>query len=122
MGIITEIIKGMLSLTGWEDIMPKKAKFTFTDAAIGVETYDGPCMLKVLLEEIDPTTSANIELYRQAIEQAKLHSYDNNVTKMIKDIEKDYQAIVENGGSHNTVSGEPVVLFRTSRQQLVEAD
>ena len=98
--VVSEIIKGTLTPKGWEDLMLEKKKFTFTVAATGVETYDGPCMLKVLLEEIDPTSSVNIELHRTAIEEAKLHSYDNNVTEMIKDIEKHHQAIVENGASY----------------------
>ena len=98
--VVAEIIKGILTPKGWEDLMLEKRKFTFTHATSGVETYDGPCMLKVLLEEIDPTTSVNIELHRTAIEQAKLHDHDNNVTEMIKDIEKHHQAIVENGGSY----------------------
>ena len=99
-GVVSENIKGLLSPKGWEDLMLEKAKFTFTDVTAGVETYDGPCMLKVLLEEVDPTTSVNIELHRQAIEQAKLHAYDNSVTEMIKDIEKHHQAIVSNGSSY----------------------
>ena len=64
-------------------------------------TYNGPCILKALPEEIDPTTSVNIELHCQAMaEQAKLHSYDNNNTEMTNDIEKHHQAIVKNEGSY----------------------
>ena len=100
--VVTEIIKGMLTPKGWADLLLEKKKFTFTDDTSGVETYDGPAMLKVLLEEIDPTSSVNIEIHRTAIEQARLHNYDNNVTEMIKDIEKHHLAIVENGGTYET--------------------
>ena len=51
--------------------MLQKHNFDFTDIT-GMKSYDGPTMLKVLLEEIDPTASVNVELHRQAIEGATL--------------------------------------------------
>ena len=97
--VVSEIIKGMLTPKGWEDLMLEKAKFTFVDTT-GIETYDGPTMLKVTLEEIDPTSTVNIELHRQAIEQMKLHEYHNNVTEMLKEMEKHHQAITSNGHAY----------------------
>ena len=64
-------------------------------------SYDGPCMLKVLLEEIDPTSSVNIEMHRQAIEGSKLHDYKGNLPEMLKSIEKHYQVIVGNGHAYD---------------------
>ena len=45
-------IKGMLAPQGWEDIILQKEKLSFVDTN-GKESYDGPCMLKVLLKEIN---------------------------------------------------------------------
>ena len=39
--------------------MLQQHKFDFTDIT-GMESYDGPTMLKVLLEDIDPTASVNV--------------------------------------------------------------
>ena len=61
-----------------------------------MKSYDAPTMLKVLIEEIDPTASVNMELYRQAIEGAKLQEHKGNVIEMCKSIERHFQAIVEN--------------------------
>ena len=58
-------------------------------------------MLKVLLEEIEPTASVNVELHRQAIEGAKLQEQKVNVIEMCKSIERHFQAIVENGHVYN---------------------
>ena len=58
-------------------------------------------MLKVLLEEIDPTASVNVELHRQAIEGAKLQEHKGNVIEMCKSIERHFQAIVENGHAYD---------------------
>ena len=65
-----------------------------------MKSYDGRIMLKVLLEEIDPTVSVNVELHRQAIEGAKLQEHKGNVIEMCNSIERHFQAIVENGNAY----------------------
>ena len=98
--VVAEVLKNLLTPAGWDDLMLQKSKFTFTTTD-GNESHDGPTMLKVLLEEIDPTSSVNIELHRQAIEGSKLHNFKGNVVEMLKDIEKHHQAIVSNGHSYD---------------------
>ena len=68
---MVEMVKNFLTPNGWDDLMLQQHKFAFTDIT-GVKIYDGPTMLKVLLEKIYPTASVNVELHRQAIEGAKL--------------------------------------------------
>lgn len=99
--VVVELIKNTLTPGGWDDLMLQELKFSF-QGVNGIKSYDGPTMLKVVLEEIDPTASVNIEMHRQAIEGAKLHQYKNNVVEMLKDIEKHYQAIVENGHAYDS--------------------
>ena len=98
--VVAEILKKCLTPASWDDLMLSKDKFTF-HASSGTEKYDGPTMLKVLLEEIDPTSSVNIELHRQAIEKARLHDFKNNVVEMTKSIEKHHLAIVSNGYAYD---------------------
>ena len=61
--------------------MLQQHRFAFTDIT-GMKSYDGPTFLKVLLEEIDPTASVNMELHRQATERAKNQGH-NAVIKII---------------------------------------
>ncbi len=98
--VVVELLKNIFTPGGFEDLMLQSEKFTFTNTA-GVKSYDGPTMLKVALEEIDPTASVNIEMHRQSIEGAKLHDFKNNVVEMIKSIEKHHQAIVGNGHKYD---------------------
>ena len=49
--------------------MIQQHKFDFTDIT-GMKSYDGPEILKVLLKEIYPTASVNVELHRQSVEEA----------------------------------------------------
>ena len=69
--VVVEIVKNFLTPNGWDDMILQQHKFAFTDIT-GMKSYDGPTLIKVLLEEIDPTASVNVELHRQAIEGAKL--------------------------------------------------
>ena len=93
--VVTENLGSTITPTGWGDLMLHKAKFTFIDAD-GRESFDGVIMMKVSLEEVDPTSSVNIELNRQSIVGAKLQDFNNNFVEILKFIKKHYQAIVEN--------------------------
>ena len=97
---VVEIVKNFLTPNGWDDLMLQQHKFAFTDIT-GMKIYDGPTMLKVLLEEIDPTASVNVELHRQAIEGPKIQEHKGNVIEMCKSIERHFQAIVENGHAYD---------------------
>ena len=84
--VVVELVKNILTPKGWNDLMLQQEKFSFYNS-MGEKSYDGPTLLKVVIEEINPTASVNIELHRQAIEGAKLHQYKAHVVEMLKDIE-----------------------------------
>ena len=94
--VVVEIVKNFLTPNVWDDLMLQQHKFALTDIT-GMKIYNGPTMLKVLLEEIDPTEPVNVELHHQAIEGAKLQDHKGNVIKICKSIERHFQAIIKNG-------------------------
>ena len=59
-------------------------------------------MMKVLLEDIDPSSLINIELHRQAIENTKLQDFRGNVSEMLKSTEQYFQVIVGNGHTYDS--------------------
>ena len=69
-------------------------------------------MLKVLLKEIYPTASVNVELHRQAIERTKLQEHKGKVIEMCKSVERHFQAIVKNGHAYDA---------ETYRRQILDA-
>ena len=80
--------------------MLQQHKLAFTDI-IGMKIYYGPTLLKVLLEENDPTAPINMELNRQAIEGANLQEHKGSVIEICKSIERHLQAVVENGHAYD---------------------
>ena len=111
MNFVVEIVKNFLTTNGWDDFMLQKHKFAFTEIT-GMKSYDGPIMLKVFLEEIDPTSSFNVELHRQAIVGAKLQEHKGNVIEMCKSIDRQFQAMVKNGHAYDA---------ETYRRQILDA-
>ena len=71
--IVVEIVKNFLTPNGWDDLMLQQHKFASTDIT-GTKSYDGPTLIKVLLEEIYPKVSVNVELHRQAIEGSSFNN------------------------------------------------
>ena len=98
--VVLEIVKNFLTPNGWDNLMLQQQKFAFTDIT-GIKSNDGPTLLKVLLEEIDPPASVDVELHCQAIEGTKLQEHKGNVLKMYKSIERHFQAIAKNGHAYD---------------------
>ena len=109
--VVVEIVKNFLTPIGWDDLMLQQHKFAFMGIT-GIKSYDGPTLLKVLLKEIDPTASVNVELHSQAIEGAKLQEHKGSVIEMRNSIESHFHAIVENGHSYDA---------ETYRQHILDA-
>ena len=91
--------------------MLQQHNFDFTNIT-GMKSYDGPTLIKVLLKEIDPTASVNVELHCQAIEGSKLQEHKGNVNGIWKAIERHFQAIFENGHAYDA---------ETYRQHILDA-
>ena len=69
-------------------------KISFICPTTGTRFVDGPCLLYLLWDRIDPSLAVNVENLRATIENIKLHSYENNVDDMLTDIEEKYQKIL----------------------------
>ena len=61
--VVMENIKNILTPGGWDDLMLQHPKFSFVNVD-STKNYDGPTMMKVLLEDIEPSSSVIIELHR----------------------------------------------------------
>ena len=69
-------------------------QINFICLATGTRFVDGPCLLYLLLDRIDPSLVVNVENLRAAIENIKLHTYENDVDDMLTEIEEKYQKIL----------------------------
>ena len=94
--VVAAIIKNGLSVTGYDDLLLQKEQFSFHNAATGEMEYDGPTMLFLIFEKVDPSTVVGLDSILKKIENAKLGDFSNNVDGMLTMIESNYKILKEN--------------------------
>ena len=70
--------------------------FTFEDDTSRIGLIHGPCLLKLLMDRVDPNIVIGIKVLRQKLESVKLHSFPNDVDAILTDMEENYLMINEN--------------------------
>ena len=86
--VVAELIKNILTDAEYAKLMLKRSIFTFEDNTTGVDLINGPCLLKLLIDLVNPNIVIGIEVLRAKPESVKLHSFGNNVDAMITDMEE----------------------------------
>ena len=76
--------------------MLKRSIFTFEDNTTGIDLIDGPFLLKLLMDRVDPNIVIGIEVLRAKLESVKIYSFVNNVDAMLTDMEENYVKILDN--------------------------
>ena len=59
--VVAHIIKNGLSVQWYSNLLLKKDKFSFYNAATGEIEYDGPKMMFLLFQKTDPSTIARLD-------------------------------------------------------------
>ncbi len=126
--VVATSIKNCLSVTGWDDLMQRKDSFSFLDSSTGELHYDGPVMLKIILEKIDPDTLVGMETLRTKLETAKLLDFGNDVDKALTYMEGLRKTLRENGHDpesfrqyvSNTLLSGPNAIFNAYIQRIVD--
>ena len=67
---------------------------SFEDPDTGALVVDGPCLLFLIFEKVDPSLAVNVENLRERIESVKLHTFQNNVDELLMFIEENYEKIL----------------------------
>ena len=93
--VVAELIKNILTDSEYAKLMLKRSIFTFEDDTTGINLIDGPCLLKWLMDRVDPNIFIGIEVLRAKLELVKLHSFGNNVDAMLTDMEENYVKILD---------------------------
>ena len=64
---------------------------------------DGPILLKLLLDEIDPSTEIGTEMYRKQIQNARLNKFDFDMKKARDEVEFAFRQIVLRGETYDSL-------------------
>ena len=93
---MAHIIKNGLSVQGYSDLLLKKEKFAFYNAATREVKYDGPSMIFLLFQKTDLSTIVGLDSILNQIKNAKLGKHVNNVYAMLTAIKGLYNILRDN--------------------------
>ena len=94
--MIAELIKNILTGAEYSKLMLKNNIFTFQDYTTGKKIIDGPCLLKLLFDRINPNVVVGVKVLRQKLRGTKRHPYQNDANAILTDMEEYYSKIINN--------------------------
>ena len=92
--VVHQFLANSITATGYLNVLQgHENEISFTCSVTGSMDVDGPCLLHLIWQKVDPSLTVNVETLRAKIETAKLHGHENIVDTMLTNIEKTYQRI-----------------------------
>ena len=65
--VVTELIKNILTDDEHSKLMLKRSIFTYDDDVTGIDLTYGPCLLKLLMDRVDPNIVIGIEFFARSL-------------------------------------------------------
>ena len=92
--VVHQLLINILTSTGYSKIIQgREDQISFHCPQTGSIIVDGPALLHLLWQKVDPSLTVNVETLRAQIETTKLHKFGNDVDAMLTDIEETFQRI-----------------------------
>ena len=93
--VLHQLLTNSLTLSAYSKAIQGRLNLiSFEDPDTGAIVVDGPCLLFLIFEKVDPSLAVNVENLRERIESVKLHTFENNVDEMLMFIEEQYEKIL----------------------------
>ena len=81
---VAELIKNVITPKGLTNILQGHADVvSFIDPVSGATFYDDPCLLHLLLDQVNSSLAINVEDLKEDIKEARLHQFSNNVDNLL---------------------------------------
>ena len=105
--MISKAIEAHLTTSLFNKLPLNKKYFIWTKDD-GTTCYDGPTMLLICLQLVNPSTNIRVKKYILKLEQATMSKYGNKVTDMLYDIRTYHNSIIDH---YVSVVGDEVVYL-----------
>ena len=113
--MISKDIEAHLTTSSFKKLLLNKKDFTWTKDD-GTICYDGPTMLLICLQLVNPSTNIRVEKYISKLEQATMSKYGNKVPDMLDDMKMYHNSIIDH--SVSVVSDKVVDLSKQFARQI----
>ena len=94
--MISKYLEGCLSKSALKQLSLRKDEYTWTDSS-RENIVDGPTMLKVVVDTVNPSTRVGVGNLMEEIEQATMAKYDENIDELLKHMQEMYNQILNAG-------------------------
>ena len=92
--VVHQLMVNSITATGYSNVIQgHEDEISYTCPVTGFIVVDGPSLLHLIWQKVDPSLTVNVEMLRAKIGSAKLNGYENNVDTMLTEIEDTYQRI-----------------------------
>jgi len=85
--MIASRLEGIISSESLKSLMLRKRDFTWADQTDGHPIFNGPTMLKILVQSINSTTRVGVSDYKERISSARMNKYNHDLINMLDDME-----------------------------------
>ena len=111
--IIAKTIEGRITKASWTNLMTRKNLFAWR-TPIGDDFYDGPTMLKMLMDDVNPDARVGVSDLKSSIRKARLPAFQHNVFNMLSNMKNNYDLIIEAGETHDDFIGDIFTALMSS--------
>ena len=126
--VSAHLIKNIMSVTGYDDLLLQQENFAFYNDAIGEMEFNGATMIYLIFMKTDPSTVVGIYSVLKKLETKNLGDHSNCVERMLTIREGHYKNLRENGRppEHfrrlvlNTLSTGPNYLFNDFVRKITD--
>ena len=80
-------------------------------------TMDGPTMLQILVQSINPTTRVDVSNYKLAIQNSKILDHAGNMKEMLEDMDTNFQHIIRQKHTHDDYGMHLFTSMLTSKNE-----
>ena len=93
-------ILGSLDASSLKSLKLKEKLYLWEDAN-GTKFYDGPTMLQICVEKVNPSTRVGVSKLKELLRHARASAFDYNVSDLTDMMDATYREIVQRGSTHD---------------------
>ena len=98
--MIATRLLGIFTRESLKKITTKSHEYNWTDTD-GQVHQDGPTILFLIMQIINPTTVVGVSGLKMSIQNSSLNKHNHNVLDMFTKMEEDYQSIIGQDATHD---------------------
>ena len=99
--MIAKWVFNSLTVDGKRELMLEEEGFTFTYSGSSRKERDGPTMLKIIFDKVNPNTTVGVMKHKKYLQNTHIKDHEGCVTKLLDNMAFHYKKSLERKQSHD---------------------